>query len=299
MKKAILLFFIVCLYQINIFAQLPKVMSGKIERHENFSSNYVKARNIDIWLPDNYSTKKKYAVLYMHDGQMLFDSTMTWNKKEWQVDEVMTNLSQKNKIKDCIVVGIWNTGETRRSEYFPQKALEYLPDSIKIAMTKKYLQEKPQADNYLLFLTKELKPFIDKKYNTKKDRKNTFIAGSSMGGLISMYAICEYPTIFGAAACLSTHWIGIFEDNAIFPSIFLQYLDKNIPSPKQINIYFDCGTETLDKFYPLHQKKIDELLIKKGFTNKNFMTKVFEKEAHTETSWAKRLNIPIEFLLKK
>lgn len=282
-----------------IFAQLPYVITGRIERHENFKSNYVQERNIDVWLPHNYQPNKKYAVLYMHDGQMLFDSTTTWNKQEWKVDENIAQLSQKNLIKECIIVGIWNAGDLRRSEYFPKKVADFLPDSVKKFMLEKYLSNKIRSDDYLLFLVKELKPFIDKKYSTLKDRKNTFIAGSSMGGVISMYAICEYPEVFGGAACLSTHWIGSFEDNDLFPSLYLRYLEKHLPSSKKIKIYFDCGTETLDKFYPRHQKKVDDLMIKKGFTSKNFMTKVFEKESHSEKSWSKRLTIPFLFLLAK
>jgi len=73
-------------------SQVPKVSSGKIVRIENFPSKLISARNIDIWLPEGYSNRKKYAVVYMHDGQMLFDSTTTWNKQDWQADEVATKL---------------------------------------------------------------------------------------------------------------------------------------------------------------------------------------------------------------
>ncbi len=300
-KMKLKLFIFACIYCLNtfIFAQLPNVISGRIERHENFKSQYVQARNIDVWLPHNYNAQKKYAVLYMHDGQMLFDSTITWNKQEWQVDENITKLAQKNLVKECIIVGIWNVGDLRRSEYFPKKAFDFLSDTLQKMMLEKYLDKKVKSDDYLLFLTKEVKPFIDTKYSTLKDRKNTLIAGSSMGGLISMYAICEYPDIFGGAACLSTHWIGSFEDNDLFPPIYLKYLEKYLPSPKKTKIYFDCGNQTLDKFYPRHQKKVDELMIKKGFKAPNFMTKTFEGESHSEKSWSKRLDIPMLFLLKK
>jgi enterochelin esterase-like enzyme len=108
-----------------IFAQtLPQVVSGKIERMENFKSNYVTERNIDVWLPENYSSSKKYNVLYMHDGQMLYDPEMAWNKQAWNVDDVLTKLVTENKIQDVIVVGIWNGGITRHIDYFPQKALK-------------------------------------------------------------------------------------------------------------------------------------------------------------------------------
>jgi predicted alpha/beta superfamily hydrolase len=105
---------------------LPITSFGKINRIIEFPSKYVNKRNVDVWLPDNYSSEKKYAVLYMHDGQMLFDSTTTWNKQEWRVDEVATELMNSNKTKDFIVVGIWNDGQNRHADYFPQKPYENL-----------------------------------------------------------------------------------------------------------------------------------------------------------------------------
>ena len=76
---------------------LPKVASGTIRRVENFQSKFVDARNVDIWLPEGYSPEKKYRVVYMHDAQMLFDSTQTWNQKEWKVDEVFSRLIREKK----------------------------------------------------------------------------------------------------------------------------------------------------------------------------------------------------------
>ena len=93
--------------------------SGTLERIENFPSKYVRARNVDVWLPEGYSKKKKYAVLYMHDGQMLFDSSITWNKQEWKVDEVASQLMEEGKTKDFIVVAIWNHADIRHPNYFP------------------------------------------------------------------------------------------------------------------------------------------------------------------------------------
>ena len=76
---------------------------------------------MEVWLPEGYSTNKKYAVLYMHDGQMLYDANTSWNKQSWDVDDVATKLMHEGKVKDFIVVGIWNGGKTRHSDYFPQK----------------------------------------------------------------------------------------------------------------------------------------------------------------------------------
>ncbi|HQV86196.1 MAG: alpha/beta hydrolase [Chitinophagaceae bacterium] len=304
----ITLSFTLLLLTVTTFSQLPSVSSGTLKRHESFYSHYITARHIDVWLPEGYSVTRKYSVIYMHDGQMLFDSATTWNKQTWDADDVITKLLQENKINDVIVVGIWNGGTTRHTDYFPQKPFEslILEQKEKIFTAARangnsvFNEQKINSDNYLKFLVKELKPFIDKNYSTYKDRSHTFIAGSSMGGLISMYAICEYPKVFGGAACMSTHWPGIFsmEGNPI-PDAFINYLKTNLPDPKKHKIYFDYGTATLDALYPPLQQKADEVMKEKGFTGKNWITKEFPGEDHSEKAWHKRLHIPLTFLLGK
>jgi enterochelin esterase-like enzyme len=303
LNKIILILFL-HLVVLQVKGQTPKVVSGSIERIENFKSKFITARNIDIWLPDGYSENTKYAVLYMHDGKMLFDPENSWNKQSWNVDDVASELFKNKKIKPFIVVGIWNGEQTRVSDYFPQKPFENLSKAEQSAASIQlqkagFIKDSliPQSDNYLKFIITELKPIIDKKYSVYKNKENTFIAGSSLGALISIYAICEYPTIFGGAACLSTHWVGTLtlENNPI-PNAFIAYLDKNLPSPKKHKIYFDCGDRTLDAMYPPIQKRVDSLMSAKGFNATNWMTKYFPGEDHSEKSWTKRLNIPLQFL---
>lgn len=288
-----------------LHSQIAKVTTGTIQRFENFKSNFVDARNIDVWLPDNYSDKEKYAVLYMHDGQMLYDAATTWNKQAWEVDEVAGKLISENKTRKFIVVGIWNNGEYRHSEYFPERIIKDIPQPTQKIVIEEQLKSKPQSDNYLKFLVTELKPFIDQTFATKTDSQNTFVAGSSMGGLISLYAICEYPDIFGGAACLSTHTPMILKEkitteiDADIASKFRAYLRLKLPNPKNHKIYFDYGDQTLDSFYKPYQEKIDAIMIEKGFTNKNWITQFFPGKDHSEKSWEERLHIPLEFLLKK
>ncbi len=281
-----------------------QVDQGTIERLTNFNSSYIPARNIDIWLPKDYDSTKKHQVLYMHDGQMLFDSTTTWNKQEWGVDEVLQALIDEKKVAPTIVVGIWNGDQRRHIEYFPQKPFERLPqevqDSLKETGKAYHFNQTLQSDNYLKFIVHELKPYVDAHFATYQDQAHTFIAGSSMGGLISMYALCEYPKIFGGAACLSTHWIGTFETkNNPIPEAFVNYLDKHLPSPTQHQIYFDYGTETLDALYEPTQVKVDSIMQKNGFSDKNWITKKFTGADHSERSWNKRLHIPLQFILAK
>ena len=286
---------------------LPKVVSGKIERIENFQSRYISERNIDIWLPEDYNDAIKYAVLYMHDGQMLFDGEQSWNKQAWDIDDIASDLLSNNKVKNFIVVGIWNGGQTRHQDYFPQKPFDQLrqieKDTViaqlqRAGVTNEIFQ--PQSDQYLKFIVKELKPYIDKNYSVYTAKENTFIAGSSMGGLISLYAVCEYPEIFSGAACLSTHWVGTFTlENNPMPNAFLQYLNNNLPSPGLHKIYFDCGDQTLDALYPDIQKSVDSIMVQKGYDNNNWLTRYFPGENHSEQAWNRRLHIPMEFLLRK
>jgi predicted alpha/beta superfamily hydrolase len=312
MKKIVLLFIITTFSFAQSKIESHQIVDkekfdGIIHRIDSFPTKFIVPRTVDVWLPSNYSKDKKYSVLYMHDGQMLFDASSTWNKQEWMVDEVVSKLNAENKIEDMIVVAIWNIPTIRHANLFPKKPLQQLSkdkiefiyvESQKLNYNLKI--EDINSDNYLKFIVKELKPYIDKKYSVYTDAKHTGIMGSSMGGLISMYAICEYPKVFGKAACLSTHWVGFrdFENNPI-PESFFAYMEKNLPNPKDHKIYFDYGTETLDASYLKYEYRVDEVLQSKGYTTENYKNLKFEGENHSEASWQKRINIPIEFMFGK
>jgi predicted alpha/beta superfamily hydrolase len=154
-----------------------------------------RTRRIWIYLPKSYaSSNKTYPVLYMHDGQNLFNE-QTAPFGEWGVDECLDSL-QKISGKECIVVGIDHGGDKRLTEYMPYDYND-----------KKNIKD-GEGKIYLDFLVKNLKPFIDNKFRTKKDQANTYIAGSSLGGLISFYAILQHPTVFGGAGVFSpAFWI--------------------------------------------------------------------------------------------
>lgn len=287
---------------------LPSVPTGSIKRIYDFKSDYIDSRFIDIWMPEGYNTENKYSVIYVQDGQMLFDSSVTYNHQEWGIDETISKLTGEGLIEECIVVGIWNSNANRHSDYFPKKPFKSLPKYFQDSLLHKAKRygELPlypigiQSDNYLKFLVHELKPYIDKNYSTNSGMRNTFIAGASMGGLISMYAICEYPEIFGGAASMSTHWTGTFTNisNPI-PEAIINYMDSNLPDPANHKIYFDLGTITLDSLYGEYQIMADSVMIKNGFTEANWNTVTFPGDDHTERSWRKRLHIPISFFLGK
>jgi enterochelin esterase-like enzyme len=278
---------------------LPQATWGKIERIANFPSKHIDPRNVDIWLPPDYSAAKRYRVLYVQDGQMLFDSRITWNQQSWELDQAMQKLSAAGKVHNTIIVGIWNDGKYRSSEYAPQKALPFMPEATRTMFIEKYLAGKPRADAYLRFIVDELKPEIDRRFSTMPDREDTAIMGSSMGGLISLYAISEYPEVFGAAACLSTHWTGTFDQNAAIPLAFFSYWQAHLPDPKTHRLYLDHGTATLDTLYAPHQAMFDILAHDKGYTAANYQSREFPGAAHTESDWAKRVDVALEFILEK
>ncbi len=284
-----------------------RVASGRVERLAAFPSAFVEARNVDVWLPADYPGKAPYAVLYMHDGQMLFDAATTWNKQEWQVDEVAGRLMAEGKTRPFIVVGVWNAGTLRLPEYFPQRAFESLSSAQQTELYGVYRQvlgsevAPIQSDRYLKFLIDELKPYIDRHYSVSSVRADTFIMGSSMGGLISMYAVAEYPEVFGGAACMSTHWPGRVGDskNNPVPAAFFRYIQQKMPAPGQHRWYFDHGTETLDASYADRQREVNAIMVQKGYDQNNFLSRTFQGAEHSEKAWAARLDIPLLFLLKQ
>lgn len=310
MYRNIALILLLCGVNFGAWAQsdLPNVQFGTIKRIENFGT-LIQPRNIDIWLPPGFSPSKKYPVLYLQDGQMLFDGTKTWNGQEWRVDEVLGEAIEKNEIDPFIVVGIWNNGSKRRAEYLPQKAVnvllmnekEYVLSATKDTVLPLF-EVNLMADQYLKFVVFEVKIMIDSILPTLCDRSHTLIGGSSMGGLISLYANCEYPEIFGGALCMSTHWPGLFYENQSlnpFPTSMIAYLKTKIPDFGTHRYYFDCGDQTLDSMYPKLQKEVDLLFFEKGYLSdsKHYSSQFFPGENHSEAAWSKRLRPALNFLM--
>lgn len=283
-----------------------QLASGELYRMENFETQYVSNRNVDVWKPNNFDPTKDYQVLWMHDGQMLFDKNQTWNQQEWGIDENLTQLMKQEKIKPTIVVTTWNVSENRHANYFPEKPFHQL-DSLTKKQLISYNRENsdrlftqiPNADDYLKFLVHEVKPKVEQRFKIEIDRSNTTVGGSSMGGLISFYAVTEYPDTFGNAICMSTHWPGGMPYDANpFPTVFFDYLDEKLPELDQHKFYFDFGTATLDSLYPKYQKPVDQLFSSNGFDESNFRNLKFEGHEHKESYWQQRIGDAIYFISK-
>jgi predicted alpha/beta superfamily hydrolase len=267
--------------------------TGSLRHHPRFPSRFVEPRHVDVWLPPGYAqgVQERFPVLYMHDGQNIFDPKLSFSGVAWGVDRAMVRLARAKTTRKAIVVAIWNTPR-RLSEYMPKKAVVGeqagpMPGSVILE------RQDILSDDYLRFLVTELKPFIDENYRTLRGRDDTFIMGSSMGGLISAYAISEYPGIFGGAGCVSTHW-------PAGGGSVIAYLGKNLPAPGTHRIYFDFGTGTLDAQYEPYQKKVDRLMRASGYKEgQNWLTKKFPGAEHSEKAWSARVSIPLTFLLNK
>lgn len=193
---------------------LPKKHTASINVHVLDSAFYMpqlnRSRRIWIYLPPGYKKgHKHYPVLYMHDGQNLFDELES-AYGEWGVDECLDSLIEKGK-PACIVIGIDNGGNKRMSEYNSYE-FTWKRDTSSTTFS-------PEGDAYLNFISKTLKPYIDKHYRTLSSKENTVIAGSSMGGLISYYAVLKYPDVFGKAGIFSPAFWTASEINDLTDSL--------------------------------------------------------------------------------
>lgn len=283
-----------------------QVSAGRLVDLGLVRSKYADPRRVQVWLPSTYRQNgPKFAVLYMHDGQNLFDKKTAGYGMEWEIDEHLDALIREGKARPTIVVGIWNTPK-RLQEYVPSKAFDRLPVEYREKIRALYGGD-PLSDNYLKFIVRELKPMIDRRFNVKTDAKNTVMLGSSMGALVSLYAIDEYPRVFGAAGMMSTHWPlfikpdGKSVSNAeyeVVSSAFEQYLAPALPDPRTHKLYFDHGSETLDAIYARYQQRVDAVVARRGYVQGlNWMTRSFPGQKHNEISWASRVSTPLEFLL--
>jgi predicted alpha/beta superfamily hydrolase len=270
----------------------PRV-TGTVERFAITNSTWVERRNVDVWLPPSYFTAdaatRRYPVLYVHDGQNVFDPATSFIGVDWGLDETATRLIAERKIPELIIVAVWNTPQ-RLSEYMPPRVIAVASEA-EAAGAFQAVREKPRGDAYLKFLVTELKLAIDTHYRTLTNRAHTHIMGSSMGGLISLAALCDYPEVFGGAAGLSTSW-------TVAGGIAARELPKQLPDPATHKIYFDYGAEAKDERYEKFQFAVDAQLRAAGYVaGSNWMTKSFPGAEHSERAWRDRVHVPLQFLL--
>jgi enterochelin esterase-like enzyme len=278
---------------------------------DTVSKHLDRKRHVVIWLPPGYEANaaQRYRVIYMHDGQNLFDPRIANTGTDWGVDEAMMRLAGRGAIEPAIVVGAWST-DLRRLEYAPTKVLaELQPPALRQEVEAEF-GGATLADAYIRFLAEELKPRVDAAFRTRPGPEDTALMGSSMGGLISLYGLAERPDVFGAAACLSMHWpMAIVQKRiveggevwrtALIPA-YQRYLQAAGFSPQRQRLWADHGTVNLDSLYAPYQEAIAPVFAARGFVEgKNLALRVYPGTDHNEAAWRARLEDPLRFLLAR
>lgn len=277
---------------------VQKAEAGTVERLIVASPELKDSVVVDIWLPEGYdrSEEKRYPVLYMHDGQNLYDSATTWNGEAWEMDRTAGSLIEKGEMPAIIIVGIHSDPQKRVSQLMPEKAVR--DAGLEDLMAEVKLKGEPvMGDKYAAFVVNTLKPLVDGKYNTMPEKESTAVMGSSMGGLMSLYLFCEYPEIFGGAGCLSTHWYGALDAGDAFGNALMEYVKTKLPDSSSHRIYFDQGTSTLDYYYGPWNTKALLIAQEKGYQYGDNLDSFVDYGApHDENAWASRVDRPLRFL---
>jgi predicted alpha/beta superfamily hydrolase len=260
----------------------PSTLTGNIQRHPAFPSKILKnRRDVLVFLPQGYRrfTGQRYPVLYLHDGQNVFDAATAFGGVEWGVDETAQQLIRNKLIEPVIIVAIANTGEDRIHEYAPTPARIDPP---------KRKRSKGLLRNYGRFLIEELKPFIDRKYRTRPEAQFTGLGGSSLGGLATLILGLWFPNVFTRLAVLSPSiW---WDDCAIYDIV--EEVDELARPP--LKIWLDTGTHE-----PGWERAatLRDRLIEKGWRlNDDIHYLEAEGADHSEGAWAARIDPVLRFL---
>ena len=261
-------------------------VTGTLRYHEDFRSEVLgTSRTVVVYLPPGYGEEEegtRHPVLYMHDGQNLFDAGTSFIGVEWGVDETLERMIQSGQVRSLIVVGVYNTSE-REFEYTPTQ------DAGR--------GKGGGADRYADFLFNEVKPFIDANYRTLPGRQDTGIMGSSLGGIASLYIAWKHPDVFSRVGAMSTaYWWS--------NSQILKMLQDSSPPPG-VKVWLDMGTaeESSDRNGDDVPDVIEQhrqarnILMDKGLTIPNRLKYVEDEGAvHNERAWASRFPRAVEFL---
>ncbi len=245
----------------------PDPVLGDLRVHANFRCPGLHHdRDLLVWLPPSYARgNKRYPVLYMHDGQNLFDPATSFCGQDWKVDETAMRLWRTKSVQEFIVVGVPNS-----------------PDRM-----DEYNLFTPLGQAYASFLLGRVKPFVDRHYRTRPDVENTGVMGSSMGGLVSFQLAWAYPDVFGMAGCLSP---------AFWPSRSRQFaVVRRDPQPhKNVRFYLDAGE--LENSFVKSSEKMAAMLRSLGYRDgRDLMVHIAADANHSEAAWAERLDLPLRF----
>lgn len=262
---------------------LQLVRTGTLKTHPGFKSQFLAPRDVIVYLPPGYEKEqaRRYPVLYMHDGQNIFDSSSAG--MEWQMDEIAERLISSGQIEPVIIVGVFNT-DARVFEYTPTVVDRKQADGSPIKLGGK-------ADLYGRLLIEELKPFIDRTYRTLPDPRHTGLGGASLGGLVSLYLGLEHPDVFGNLLVVSpsVQW----DDHVILKTV------SALSAKTAQRIWVDMGSREGDIALEAVRRLRETLLAKGWKPGPDFHYWEQEGAAHDEIAWASRVEPMLRFLYGK
>lgn len=313
--KALLAAFALCIAVPALAADpthmMPELNEGRVIAWRALDGGAAGPMTVWIWLPPGYDQAKgkRFPVLYMHDGQNLFDKKLTGYNQEWQMDEAIPRMVRQGDLRSWIVVGV-QSPKSRYQSLFPQKIFPLLSPGYKKRVEGLETGEAkgPLAgDAYLKFMVGTVKARVDREFRTLRGPEDTAVMGSSMGGLMAFYAMAEYPGVFGQAAAVSMHiplaGVEKGEDHkkwaAEAADAFRRYLAASKMRPGANHLYIDHGTATLDEAYAPYSAALIPMLETSGWKGQNFMFRTYAGAEHNETAWAQRVDIPLAFLDRK
>jgi predicted alpha/beta superfamily hydrolase len=262
---------------------MPKhTLTGNIKRHRGFPSNILgNRRDVLVYLPRGYRrlSRRRYPVLYLHDGQNVFDAATSFSGVEWGVDETAERLIKESLIEPLIIVAVANIGEERIHEYTPTRG-------VIDAKAKRKKRSKGLARKYGHFLIEELKPYIDRKYRTNPDAEFTGLGGSSLGGLVTLAIGILYPHAFSRLMVMSPSiW---WDDFAIYRLV------DSIEQKPPLKIWLDTGTAEPGWE---QARELLKRLVEKGLKLSTDLQYMEAQSAdHSEAAWAMRVEPALRFL---
>lgn len=283
---------------------LAQPYTGRFLHYSGVRALGLPDQRLSIWLPPGYDLdERRYRVLYMHDAQNLFDPRTSNFNKVWAADRAMLSHAETSGEDPWIIVGIWSPGNDRYRQYMPKPAYDAASPELRAGMDTFGNGEPIVSHHYVDWIVSVLKPWVDRSLRTRTSADETAIIGSSMGGLISLYAFLDQPSVFGRAGCVSTHWPAVAPQNVNetdpeLVAIWTGMLERELGQPAGRKLWFDHGTATLDAYYPPYQAAIDQHMAGTDWQRgTNWESREYPGAEHEENAWAARLPEVLSWVL--